>query len=398
MSVAIRAAAYDHAILNDPVNQKLVARWDKFINLEGAPKLKSDLDAWIMAQTLENQFRELKGQVRSSRDFRAFETSSVNTTALIGSDYISSMLGMWRQIYPRLVGLDLVGVQPLSQPTGKIFYLNLLRDDDSDPSGSNAVEWSNYSDYALHSAGEGGAIAKGMKIDLASQDVALESPLKLAVTTTLELDQDLRAYWNLSAMDLLEGAARDEIARELDARFVYMVRQAAIANRTLTFGQLAPTGWDPADWRHKLASAFMRADSDIFFKCGQASTFAVCGLNAAEAVSDMNTFVSDPMLGVEENGSIALQRIGSIQSKWKVFRSPYLNTNEIIVGRRGNSLVDNGCYFLPYVPLFVSDRDFDVSLQKTVQSFMSRFALKTTNNKPFVRIVIDPAGSSGITG
>ena len=94
---------------------------------------------------------------------------------------------------------------------------------------------------------------------------------------------------------------------------------------------------------------------------------------------------------LEGVGNYGLQPVGSLNSQYKVFVSRYVADNEIILGRKGSGFLDAGVVYAPYIPLFVSDRFFDVKLQKTTQSYASRFGIFTIANTVYGRVLIDDA-------
>lgn len=361
----------------------VMEKWAPVLDSDKAPPVTSEADRWALAMMLETAERELP----------AMEASQ--TTSVFGASYTPALLGMTRQVFPRLIGRELCAIQPLDRPTGKIFSLRMLRDDSSDPETLGA--WSNYSSYADFSDGELAPISTGMKLSITDTDVSVGTPKKLKVGASLELMQDLRAYHNLDAMDLLQGAATDEIAREIDGMIVRAAYVAAQAHKTVTFGAVAPNtgGWTADTWRKRLQRAILLADNHIYKSTGRNANFIVAGADAALELMDLNTFSLAGSFNGEDSG-YGLQVIGSLSQQFKVLRSRYVPSNELLIGRKGAGFLDAGLVFAPYVSLFISERSFNVSTQGWEQSFMSRFLIHTVSNSLFARVVIDENSNSGI--
>lgn len=364
--------AFENALIKKAA--PLIEKWNGALNSDKAPAIENAVERYAMAVMLENTQRELSVMAEAGQ-----------TTTVLGSAYVPTMLGMIRQIFPRLIGKDLVGIQPLDRPSGKVFKLDLKRDDDSDPADHS--NWNTSRTYADHSGGELGDIQKGMKIALTSSDVAIGTPKKLLTEASIELLQDLRAYHQLDASDLLQGAAVDEIAREIDAVLVKLVRDAAIANHTTTFGA-APAGYPVEKWPARLQRAILNANNAIYTNRGVDGTWLLAGTNAALELMDLNSFVLDPSFN-GENAGYGIQRTGTVSGQFNVFRCRYVNADEIIVGRKGTSILDAGAFWLPYVPLFVSERVFDPTTQGIRQSFMSRYGTHVASNQYFARVLLD---------
>lgn len=393
MSARIRAAAiesFERQIVKH--DQAIVESWKHFLDAPGAPPIKDEFDRWAMARVLDTSNKVLSTM------------EATQTTSIFGTNYQRALLGMTRQVFPRLMGTRLVAVQPMDRPTGQIFHLTITRDDGSTvglkPSDNmtniNSATLFQSRTYADHGTqgvpapGEGASIQKGMALSITSTPVEIGNAKKLATEATMELVQDLQAYHNLNALDLLQGAATDEIAQEIDAMIVKQVYDAAVAHKTVVFGTQPPTGqtWTNGEWRHRLQRAILLADTAIYRASGRRPNIIVCGPRAYLELADLNTFKmnSDDTM---EGGNYGLQPVGTLAQQYEVLMSRYIPDNEILLARRGQGFLDAGVVYAPYVALFVSERFFDVTKQKTIQSFASRFGIFTVSNTLFARVVID---------
>lgn len=383
------AEAFDRGILEGA--KPLVERWAHFLDLADAPEVKDPVDRYVLASMLE-----------STQSVLTKEAASMNTTTVFGSAYVSTMLGMARQIFPRAFGQRLVSVQPMDRPTGQVFYLKTMRDDASTlgvfPKDDNAsLGYSEYiasKAYADHAGGEGGEIAKGMTLSIESAPVSITKVKKLKTSATWELQTDLAAYHSLNAMDLLQGAAVDEIAQELDAEIVSAVRAAAIAHKTVTFGP-APTSYPVELWPKRVQRAILEADKSVFLSSGRHPNVMVCGIDALIELMDLSNFTMAPNADWENSG-YGVTPVGSLDTRYEVYLSRSVPDDEILLGRRGAGFLDAGIVYAPYVALFITDRFFDVSLQKTIQSFASRYDILTLSNTLYARVRLDENAAAGI--
>ncbi len=375
----------------------VLTEWKDYLNAPLAPAIEGEADRYVMAKILDNANKAL-----STKQMEATQTTSV-----FGTNYLKALLGMTRQVFPRLFGTELVAIQPLDRPTGQLFHLAITRDDgssrgiraDQDASSINSTSLlasKNYAKIGTSHAGadvEGQAINKSMKLGITSTSVEIGEAKKLKTEATMELVQDLQAYHNLNALDLLQGAAVDEIAQEIDAMLVDAVHAAAIANGTVTFGA-APSGWSAKDWAPRIQRAILEADKLIFRKSLRHPNVMVVGMDAFVELMDLSGFKMAPDLSWD-TGNYGLQPVGTLNGQYKVMLSRYIPDNEILLGRKGSGFLDAGVVYAPYIPLFVSERFFDVNVQKTTQSYASRFGIFTIANTLYARIVLDD-GVQGI--
>lgn len=375
-------------------------KWQKYLDASGAPAIEGETNRYVMAQMLENESNGLR------------TAEAAQTTSVFGSNYVPAMLGMTRQIFPRMFGTNLVAVQPLDRPSGEIFHLALQRDDGSSlgirPQDS-AADWTSanllasrtYADHGTQDAsqapGEGDAIQKGMKLAITQSSVQIGKTKKLKTEATMELVQDLQAYHNLNALDLLQGAAVDEIAAEIDAMLVKAVYDAATANKVVTFGTTAPSGegWTKKEWLRELPMALIKADRYISKVSLRRPNYIVCGFNAIEYLMRLNNFefAANPDW---DAGQINLSSVGFMKgaTAYQVYVSRFVPDDEILLGRKGSGFLDAGVVYSPYIPLFISDRFFDNNTQTTNQSYASRFGITTVSTTLYGKVVID--SSTGI--
>jgi hypothetical protein len=388
--MAIRSAAveaFEKSIVEG--NAPVIEKWAHVLDSDKAPEIEGAYNRYALARLLESSEKVLTKE-------------ATQTTSVYGTNYVKAMLGMTRQVYPRMFGTRLVSIQPMDRPTGQIFHLALTRDDGSslgvrpqdDASSFGYSQYQASRTYADHATGEGGAIAKGMALSITSSNVAVDKVKKLKVGASWELMTDLAAYHDLNAMDLLQGAAVDEIAFEKDAMIVKAVRDAAIAHKTITFGP-APAGYPVEKWPARLQRAILMADRAINKASLRQPNYLVVGYDAMTELMDLNTFTFRPAAGWDQ-GTWGVVPIGSLNGIYEVFLSRTLPDNEILVGRRGSGFLDAGVVYSPYVDLFITDRFFDVETQKTSQSFASRFDIFTMSHTLYARVVLDPEAATGI--
>ena len=97
-----------------PEANKLVSKWEKSGLLEG---LKSDTDKNNMALMLENQAKQLVTEASQTGTGASF-------TAGAGEQWAGVALPLVRRIFGEISAKEFVSVQPMSLPSGLVFYLD----------------------------------------------------------------------------------------------------------------------------------------------------------------------------------------------------------------------------------------------------------------------------------
>jgi hypothetical protein len=159
----------------------LISKWENTGLLEG---LENDKLRDGMARLLENQAKELLR-----------ESSSMSGGDVEG--FAAVAFPLVRRVFGNLIANDLVSVQPMSLPSGLIFFLDFTISADWGLEGSADIP----------------------EIDIKVDSVAVTAiTKKLKAKWTPELGQDLNAYHNLDAEVELTQILSEQIALEIDRR------------------------------------------------------------------------------------------------------------------------------------------------------------------------------------
>jgi len=391
--------------------KELVDAWDKTPFLREADDivpLKGDYQAAVMAQIFENYKREANAGgwrnlspvdaiVASQKLFEA--STPTKTTAWSGATNLPLVLGYVRKMMPKVFGLELIQVQALDRPSGRVFYLNRIRHDDGTDDTNVEIRggWS-YRSW-IDDPGEATDIVKTVKMTLTSDDVSATSH-KLKAETSIEFEQDLRAYHNMDGRAVLAEAATDEFAMELSERILWRLWNGGSASTLVQYGSNPDTtAYSANAWAARMLEAYNRADGIAFNKNRTRCNWAVVGnehqiqlgiLNATEAASNIGQWpVGDGML----------QRLGTLNNRWRCYVSalPWPE-NDALLGYVGESWTDAIMFYLPYVPLMVAGTHFNPTDQTWTISWLARdcFYLPTnsTNGLAMVRVATAISGIS----
>lgn len=108
---------------------KLTEKWKPLLEDQELPAIATMKRGEIVATILENQETDLKesgflteAQVQGDYTGGATGVAAGTTSAgIVGTG--PAVMGLVRRVIPQLMAFDTVGVQPLSQPSGQVFYL-----------------------------------------------------------------------------------------------------------------------------------------------------------------------------------------------------------------------------------------------------------------------------------
>jgi len=92
--------------------------------------------------------------------------------------------------------------------------------------------------------------------------------------------------------------------------------------------------------------------------------------------------------GNKSSFAAGVQSIGSLQSRWTVYKNPYMTENQILVGFRGSNFLETGAVYAPYVPLIMTPLVYDPSDFTPRKGVMTRYAKKMIRPEFYGKIAI----------
>jgi hypothetical protein len=228
---------------------------------------------------------------------------------------------------------------------------------------------------------------------------------KLKAQWTPEFAQDLNAYQSLDAEAELTSIMSEYIALEIDLENLDMLIQDASAadeywsaknNNILNANK---TAWDTnagfyntqGEWFQTLGTKFQKVSNKIHQKTLRGgANFLVCSPSVATIIESIPGFASSSD-GDVTKGSYAfgIQKAGQFNSRYTVYKNPYMTENVILMGYRGAQFLETGAVFAPYVPLIMTPLVYDPVTFTPRKGLLTRYAKKMIRPEFFGRVFIN---------
>jgi len=297
-----------------------------------------------------------------------------------------------RRIYPRLIATDLFSVQPMSQPTGKVFYLDFKYGSGADD-GNRIDLKANFSKTYANSS-EGSAV-KEINMDISSITVtAIQKKLK--AEWSVEAQQDLFAYHGLNAESELMSVLGDEILREVDRELIdHAYDNAGAGNTNWDAAPAAYAGWDYQQRRaydESLYGAIVDANNAIFKLRYRNATWIVADADSCARLEKLEGFKladnSDTNSEIQHGGR---HLFGTLKTRWKIYKDPWFTTNTMLLGFKGDSFLDAGLVYAPFIPVYVTPTFVDPATFKPRRGMMSRYAKQMVVSDCFATVTVTNA-------
>lgn len=321
--------------------------------------------------------------------------------------FTTSLLPGIRRMFYSLYAMDLVSVQPLTGPTGYIWYLQKLFSDAYAPEGivaeTTELQDARTQNYATSS--EKGTIRK---IQIALKKQLIETGIrKLGIEWTMESQQDFKSQWKVDVQSELTPEMVDEMAREIDHRIIASLR-GGIAH-TVNFDPTAYPNYDRSTierdaYRKGIYKAIVDARAWILqnkpgVDRGGVDYWLVMNGYTYAMIEKLEQFVASTPIGDQAAQIGQYRYAGVLANLYKVYIDPGFPNDEILMGIKGDWKMSVG-YYAPYIPLFISEKyiindDFTQFMQgcmtrDKVGVVPEKYTQQTTNNG---LVKIDLSGS-----
>jgi hypothetical protein len=178
-----------------------------------------------------------------------------------------------------------------------------------------------------------------------SEEIAAKTR-KLKAVWSYEAQQDLRSQHNLDAEAELTAVLAQEINLEIDREVLTDLRNNA--------GTIAV--WD---FNTALGDTIKEKYESLYVK-----------------VVEVSNVVHRKTL---RTSSLGIQYVGTINNRWRLYKDPLFPQGQILLGYKGDSYMDSGYFYCPYVPLTQTPVVLDP------ESFCPRKGILTRYGKKLLR-------------
>lgn len=209
-----------------------------------------------------------------------------------------------------------------------------------------------------------------------SEEVAAKTR-KLKAVWSYEAQQDLRSQHNLDAEAELTAVLAQEINLEIDREVLTDLRNNA---GTVSSWDFATALGDTI--KEKYESLYIKV-VEISNVVHRKTLRGGCNwlVTSPEVASIFETATAGfaPAPSETFTSSLGIQYVGTVNSRWRLYKDPLFPQGQILMGYKGDSYMDAGYFYLPYVPLTQTPVVLDP------ESFCPRKGILTRYGKKLLR-------------
>ena len=341
------------------------------------------------------------GAVSASLDpdgVRAFTVSGSNTTNLTPANVLSN--------YTTFDGTNLVfyltgSTQDPGGSINPVIFYNKKTADNSRGDFEDTAAGTTSVPNSLNNTTIGAAIPE-INISMQSQAITAKTK-KLKAAWTPEFAQDLNAYQNLDAEAELINIMSEYISLEIDLEILDMLIEdvpainteywSAVNNVTAT-ATSAPTASlgfynTQGAWFQTLGTKVNKISNKIHqLTLRGGANFLVVSPTISTILESIPGFAANSNGTEDMEYAFGVQKAGQFNSRYTVYKNPYMTENTILVGFRGKQFLEAGAVFAPYIPLIMTPLIYDPTTFTPRKGLLTRFAKKMLRPEFYGKIYV----------
>lgn len=199
---------------------------------------------------------------------------------------------------------------------------------------------------------------------------------KLKTSWSLEAAQDFKAVHNLDPEQLLTDLMADEMVAEIDREIINDLIIAAAVRATHDFSTAAGASVNFTDRNIALLYKVLEVASIIHrLTLRGPANWMVTSADISTKLEQLNDFRASDVLP-EDSYDVGIVNAGSIQNKMRVYKDPLFPNCKILLGYKGNQIVDAGYMYCPYIPLLSTPTVMDPNSYNPSRGVMTRYGKK----------------------
>jgi len=228
---------------------------------------------------------------------------------------------------------------------------------------------------------------------------------KLKAQWTPEFAQDLNAYHSIDAEAELTSMLSEYISQEIDFEILDMLIQDAKSTgywssqvgrewNGSAFADYSSTGaqasaFTQQAWFQTLGTVIAGVSNKIHQKTLRGgANFLVVSPDVATIIESIPGYASTADNG-DAQFAFGVTKIGALNSRFQVYKNPYMKENVILMGYRGTQFLETGAVYAPYIPLIMTPLVYDPKNFTPRKGVMTRYAKKMLRGEFYGKVYVD---------
>jgi hypothetical protein len=226
---------------------------------------------------------------------------------------------------------------------------------------------------------------------------------KLKAQWTPEFAQDLNAYHSLDAEAELTSMMSEYVSLEIDMEILDMLIEnapieeywSARNNEVWTgagFSAQASEFYNTqGQWFQTLGTKVQKISNEIHRRTLRGgANFMVVSPTVATVLESIPGYAANTDGSTMGKGfAFGVQKVGALNSRFTVYKNPYMTENLILMGYRGSQFLETGAVYAPYIPLIMTPLVYDPETFTPRKGLMTRYAKKMVRPEFYGKIYVN---------
>ena len=308
------------------------------------------------------------------------------------------MMPLIKRVMPTVMAHELVGVQPLTGPSGLITTMRVRYATTSPVDGSGIIAgqealspylvgaWYSGNEDIKNPGAADTAIMEGVggnevNIEFVKQDVKAGSR-RLKARFTLEAMQDAQSQYGANVEQELTSVLAQQIVVDIDQEILSkLFAIAGVARDTFDQAQVSGVAASVVDEHAALAVLINRHSNDIARRIRTASAN---WLVVSHSVLSVIQSACASQFAKTTDGSFEAptnnKYVGTLNNTLKTYVNTYASDDTILIGYKGSDEISAAAYYCPYIPVMSSGTIIDPNTFENVMALVTRYGFVAMTN------------------
>ena len=250
----------------------------------------------------------------------------------------------------------------------------------------------------------------GTNLNIPQVDLELKSEAivaktrKLKAVWTPELAQDLNAYHSIDAEAELTAMLSEYISLEIDLEILDLLKGNALTTEywstkignewngsafAIDADSSNASAYTKNTWFQTLGTKLNKVSNKIHqLTMRGGANFIVASPDVCTILESIPAFSVNADKDAKQFAA-GVTQVGSLANRYTVYKNPYMTSNEILLGYKGNNFLETGAVYAPYVPLILTPLVYDPDNFTPRRGVMTRYAKKLVRPEFYGKIYVD---------
>lgn len=238
-------------------------------------------------------------------------------------------------------------------------------------------------------------------VDMRSESITAKTK-KLKAQWTPEFAQDLNAYHTIDAEAELTSMMSEYVSMEVDLEILDMLIQNAptvgywsaqnnVAWNGSAFAAMSSGYYNSqGQWFQTLGTVVQKISNEIHRRTMRGgANFMVISPTVATVLESIPGYAANTDgSSMGKSFAFGVQKAGSLNSRFNVYKNPYMTENTILLGYRGSQFLETGAVYAPYIPIMMTPLVYDPNSFTPRKGLLTRYAKKMVRPEFYAKIFV----------